>query len=284
MSNELSGATWDGAVRWLRNQPDQQQLVRDCYYDDPLPAAAERYRQSGEWNAIRDFLPGSGGRALDVGAGRGIASYALASEGFHVIALEPDPSDIVGAGAIRSLASQSGLSIQAVEEFSEKLPFPNDSFDVLFARAVLHHARNLEGACREFYRVLKPGGLLLAVREHVISHPGDLAQFLDQHPLHRLYGGENAFLLDRYRSAISAAEFEVIAVLSPWHSEINFFPQTEASLKQEIVSRAAQCSTLLGKVLGLALECPGIWPLACSILERVDHRPGRLYSFVARKS
>ena len=46
------------------------------------------------------------GQALDVGAGRGIASYALAREGFTVTVLEPDDSHLVGAGAIRSLAEE----------------------------------------------------------------------------------------------------------------------------------------------------------------------------------
>jgi hypothetical protein len=39
--------TWEEAVLWLRNQPDQAELVRACFYDDPLPAAAERYYARG---------------------------------------------------------------------------------------------------------------------------------------------------------------------------------------------------------------------------------------------
>ena len=80
-----------------------------------------------------------------------------------------------------------------IEEFSEGLPFEDGAFDVVFARAVLHHTRDLNDACREMYRVLNPGGLFLGVREHVISREADLARFLEQHPLHRLYGGEHAF-------------------------------------------------------------------------------------------
>ncbi len=41
----------------------------------------------------------------------------------------------------------------------------------------------------EFFRVLKPGGRLIAI-ENVISSKNDLPVFLDQHPLHKLYGGE----------------------------------------------------------------------------------------------
>jgi len=283
MEIERRFCTWEEAVQWLRGQPDQRQLVKDCYYDDPLSAAAERYKQSGEWYVIRDFLPAGRGSALDVGAGRGIASYALAREGFEVTALEPDPSEVVGAGAIRSLAGGAKLPIKVVEEFSERLPFADESFDLVFARAVLHHTRDLEGACGEFFRVLKPRGRLVAVREHVISRPADLEQFLDQHPLHRLYGGENAFLLGRYRDAISAAGFTAVEALSPWHSAINYFPQTEASLKEGLISRAAKANPGAGRILGFFLEFPGMWSLACFLLSKIDQRPGRLYSFIGNK-
>src|SRR4030067_1007423 len=169
MNDNCNFQSWESAVRWLREQPDQQDLVRTAYYDDPLNEVAERYRQSSEWLTIRKYLKGRIGLALDIGAGRGIASYALAHEGFSVTALEPDPRDRVGAGAIRKLASDTGLTIEVVQEYSEQLPFREGLFDVVFARAVLHHAKYLNAACREFFRVLKPGGILVAVREHVIS-------------------------------------------------------------------------------------------------------------------
>src|ERR1700682_2849568 len=226
MSVEPKISTWEDAVVWLRAQPDQRQLVLDGFYDDPLIAAAPRYFDSCEWQAVAQFLRGRAGKALDVGAGRGIASYALGREGFTVTALEPDPSAIVGAAAIRALAAESRLPIDVVEEFSERLPFASDTFDVVFARAVLHHTRDLDSACREMYRVLRPSGIFIAAREHVISKEADLGQFLDQHPLHHLYGGEHAFRLDRYTGSLNAAGFAPVEVLSPLKSPINLFPYT----------------------------------------------------------
>ena len=229
------------------------------------------------------MLDGRSGSALDVGAGRGIASYTMAREGFTVTALEPDPSTLVGAGAIRALATESGLPIGVVEEFSERLPFADDTFDVVFARAVLHHTRDLEAACREFFRVLKPGGLLLAIREHVISAPDDLPRFLEQHPLHRLYGGEHAFMLKQYVSALEQAGFAKLEVISPWRSPINFAPYSLDSLKGEFARRAGLRIPGFDRLVLALLGLPGMWPLTRSALERIDHRPGRLYSFVAVK-
>ena len=183
MSSEAA-MSWEQAVSWLRAQPGSQELVRACFFDDPLIDAAARYWSSTEWCAVRAYLPSIRGRALDVGAGRGIASYALARDGWSVTALEPDAGDLVGAGAIRALARVSGVAIDIIETWGE---------EVAFSRRRLR-SRTLPAASP--YRVsrcgdraiLKPGGTFIATREHVISKKEDLAVFQASHPLHRLYG------------------------------------------------------------------------------------------------
>ncbi|MFG3591842.1 class I SAM-dependent methyltransferase [Bradyrhizobium sp. RDI18] len=268
---------------WLRNQPDQRQLVLDAFYDDPLIDAAERYFASAEWQAILKLLRNRTGRALDVGAGRGIASYALARSGFAVTALEPDPSAVVGTAAIRVLATEAGLPIEVVEKFSERLPFADGVFDVVFARAVLHHMHDLDSACREMYRVLRPGGMLIAAREHVISRESDLGAFLGQHPLHHLYGGEHAYLLDRYIGALRNAGFAAIEVLSPLKSPINLFPHTIETLRTAVVERLTD-KMPVRPVWRAALASRNVFTSLLSMAERFDHRPGRLYSFVCHKA
>lgn len=277
-------STWEDAVRWLRDQPDRQDLVRDAYYDDPLTESADRFWRSNEWAATRALIGAGGGRsALDIGAGRGIASYALARDGWAVTALEPDPSPLVGAAAIRQLAADSGVAIEVEETLSERLPFADASFDLVYGRAVLHHIGDLPAACREFARVLKPGGRVVAVREHVITREEDRDRFFDLHPLHHRYGGENAYQVHVYRDALAQAGLQVETALGPLETAINYAPHSEASLKSEIAAQVGARIPLGEPLAALALGLPVAGNMVLKQLQRADHRPGRHYSFVARR-
>lgn len=256
---------------WLRAQPDQLELVRDCYFDDPLIDAAERYYRSREWEAVRKLAGPVSGRALDVGAGRGISSYALARDGWRVTALEPDPSAVVGAGAIEQLATASNMPIEVVTDWGEALPFPDATYDLVYGRQVLHHAQDLPTLCAEMARVLKPAGIFLATREHVIFREADLAVFLAGHPLHRVYGGENAYRLDEYKRAIERAGIRLKAVLNPWASPVNLHPRTAAEIGELIHARLPFVPTAV---------------LTPSILRRLGwllRSPGTNYSFVGAR-
>lgn len=261
--------TWHEAVLWLRSQNDKQDLVRACYFDDPLIEAAQRYYASDEWLAVEELiaqLPKD--RALDIGAGRGISSYALAKSGWKVTALEPDQSDLVGAGAIRSLARQAALDIDVIEHWGEGLPFEDARFGLVYMRQALHHARDLQALCREAHRVLAKGGMFMATREHVVDGPKSLRAFLDAHPLHKLYGGENAYTLDQYLDAIKGAGFEHIKTIATFDSIINLFPMSFDDIKGP---------------LGLNLPKP-LMPLWRAALNRLNKTPGRLYTFIAWKT
>jgi ubiquinone/menaquinone biosynthesis C-methylase UbiE len=273
--------TWEETILWIRNQPEYQGLVKEAYYDDPLQSAAERYYQSEEWQAVKAHLPSSG-IALDVGAGRGIASYALAKSGFTVTALEPNPSLLVGGGAIRNLANQTHLPIQVVEQPSETLPFPDHSFDIVFARAVLHHTQDLGQATSEIYRVLKPKGLFIAIREHVISKAEDLSLFHQLHPLHKFYGGEHAYLLADYLSALNKAGFKIEKSYHAFSSPINYAPQTQLSLRKMVVNKITR-NSLPETLQNWLIKPDFVWQVVFKYFHVLDHRPGRLYSFVCQK-
>lgn len=274
--------TWEQAVNWLRSQPQQQALVKYCYYDDPIESAAERFSSSQEWLAVEKLLQGHlRGKVLDLGAGRGISSYAFAKAGCSVIALEPNPSALVGAKAIQSLIDKTGVAIQTVQEYGETLPFAVDTFDIVYGRAVLHHARDLGKLCLEAARVLKPGGVFIATREHIISRQEDLPTFLQSHPLHNLYGGENAYLLSEYTGAIKQARLKLKKIIAPYQSVVNYAPMTEQEFQAKLsASLAAYCGSRLAIAIATNQTMQNLYGW---LLSQKSNYPGRHYSFLAVK-
>lgn len=278
---------YEESVHWLRAQPGHAELIKDCYLDEDNHAAAVRFRDGEEFAALRRLLglrsdAQPPARVLDLGCGNGIASFAFASLGCHVSALDPDPSNDVGLGAterLRQTMPDPGL-ITPAAGVAEALPYPDATFDVIYTRQAVHHFGDLAKAFAECRRTLKPGGKLLATREHVVDDETQLAAFLRDHMLHHLHGGENAHPLQTYLSAISHAGLLVKEVIKPFASVINHFPVSNAQIRAGVRSAAQKrVGGALGNVLA---DLPGVetlfrWRYSAS------RNPGRLYSFLAVK-
>jgi SAM-dependent methyltransferase len=273
--------SWEEAVRWFRSQPDNERAVRDNYFDLPVRQAAERYAQGEEFTEVLRLLGmGNGRSVLDLGAGSGIASFALARNGWRVTAVEPDPSEEVGAGAIRSLFEEPGLMISLVQEGGEQLPFPDASFDAVHARQVFHHATCLDAIAREATRVLRSGGLLLATREHVAEDEEQLAAFRAAHPLHWLYGGESAYPLPEYLRAFESAGLRVLHVWGPLESILNYYPGTEAERQAMLRQIAMRSWGGVGRWLAGLVQFRA---MQVKRVTRQDRAPGRMFSFLLEK-
>lgn len=276
---KISQTTWEKAVQSLIDDPSMADHVSACYYDAPLAGAAARYATSAEWQEVRRFAGPARGVAVDVGAGNGISSYAMARDGWQTIAVEPDPSELVGAAAIRRLGRETGVAIDVREGVGEGLPLGDGEASFVFARQVLHHARDLPAFCREIGRVLAPGGVFISARDHVISGAEQLQPFFDGHALHRYYGGENAFQLSEYRAAFRGAGLAIEKELKSVSTVINYDPRSPTSMREEIAKRCGP----LHFVAKTALSMQPIFNLALNLASVIDRRPGRLVSFVCRR-
>jgi SAM-dependent methyltransferase len=99
------------------------------------------------------------GRGLEIGAGTGYFSLNLLKQGIltHVTCTDVSPGMLE---TLSGSAERLGLDVETAVCDAEALPFENDSFDVVFGHAVLHHIPDLPQAFDEFRRVLKPGGVI----------------------------------------------------------------------------------------------------------------------------
>src|SRR5919206_3848536 len=114
-------------------------------------------------------------RALEIGSGTGYFSLNLARAGLIGELVATDISQGM-LDALSASARKLGVPVETVCTEAERLPFPDDSFDLVFGHAILHHLPDLEASFREFRRVLRPGGRIVFCGEP--SHYGDrLAAF-----------------------------------------------------------------------------------------------------------
>ena len=121
---------------------------------------------------IERFLPeGRSLDILDVGTGTGFFAILLAEKGHRVEGIDLTPAMLEEA---RWIAKQRNLDITFREMDAQNLDYPNDSFDVVISRNLTWTLPDPENAYAEWFRVLKPGGVLLnfdaEYAAHVRSH------------------------------------------------------------------------------------------------------------------
>ena len=125
---------------------------------------------TGKLRKALGYEPGRYERGLEIGAGTGYFSLNLLKAGVLGEAVATD----ISPGMLRMLersAEELELAVETAACEASELPFDDDSFDLVFGHAVLHHLPDLGAAFREFRRVLRPGGVVAFCGEP--SHYGD---------------------------------------------------------------------------------------------------------------
>jgi ubiquinone/menaquinone biosynthesis C-methylase UbiE len=103
---------------------------------------------------IVDFLPlDKELRVLDIAAGTGHLSRAIAPYVREVIAIDITPAMLVQAREESARGNQGNLSF--VEGSAEQLPCKGDCFDLVVSRLAIHHFENPSNQLREMVRVCK---------------------------------------------------------------------------------------------------------------------------------
>ncbi len=122
---------------------------------------------------------------LDVGCGHGHFGRRIApllKTPFEIMGVDREPQWIdVAARRARAFLSQSKLdgSLTYQSGIAEALPFGDHTFDAVVCQTVLMHLRDPAAALREFARVVKPGGLVLAAEPNNFGALQRLANDLD---------------------------------------------------------------------------------------------------------
>lgn len=182
--------------------------LREDKYKKTIEAYEElgkKYIQSAEKLTPKEFsgfikLLKKGGRILDVGCAGGRDSKKFIKKGFKVIGI-----DLVDA--FLKEARKNVPRTKFLKMDSGKLKFPKNYFDGIWAQAVLLHIKrkDVPGALKGFYRVLKPEGKL-----HVRVKRGKGTAYIED----KLSGGKRRiftyFSREEMEKFIKKAGFKII--------------------------------------------------------------------------
>ena len=107
-----------------------------------------------------------GKKLLEIGSGFGIFNVIARKEyGIDAWGIEPSSDDFDDAFIIsQKILRDNDLTINTiVNAHGENLPFPDNSFDIVYSTNVLEHTKDPEKVIREAIRVCKRGGIIQIV-------------------------------------------------------------------------------------------------------------------------
>ena len=149
---------------WLHQGTSDAREVADMYdewaqsYDDDL--ASWSYRApTVVAETVMTRLPAAES-ALDVGCGTGLVGRALRARGFagRILGLDISPASL-------EIAQRSGAydSLQRAD-LQQRLAFEDDTFDAVVCVGVMTYLPEVEAVWREFARVARPEGIVVATQ------------------------------------------------------------------------------------------------------------------------
>jgi 2-polyprenyl-6-hydroxyphenyl methylase / 3-demethylubiquinone-9 3-methyltransferase len=124
-------------------------------YDDPIALLRAESKIKTPWIYERILnLASKDVKVLDVGCGAGFLANDLARKGLSVTGVDLSPESVKVAAA-----HDETNSVRYEVADAARLPYPDQSFDVVTAMDFLEHVEDPAAIIKEMGRVLKPGGL-----------------------------------------------------------------------------------------------------------------------------
>lgn len=153
-----------GADFWTTYQPGFRFTTETVGTPEFFHAVEEhRYKLEPHIIEMARFDDWNGKDVLDVGCGIATDGIRFARAGARYTGVDPSPAALDLA---RKRFAHEERDATFVQASATELPFPDDTFDLVWSHGVIHHVDDTAAAVREFHRVLRPGGHAIVMVYH----------------------------------------------------------------------------------------------------------------------
>jgi len=138
-----------------------------------------------------------------------------------------------------------------------RLPYVNDTFDVILFSATTHHSADVDATIGEVARVLKKGGIALILNDPIkglIKSLGGASEHARDHLIH-----ENEYPISRYRKAFRENSFRCEYLFSAYYDKKLREGDIHRELRFAAVGRVTAKAWKWSWLRGLALK-KLVWP------------------------
>lgn len=198
-------------------------------FSKPYTVDLRRFSLSLELLDKYDFIKEK--KILDLGSGIGIMSVVLSRLGAGVVGIDKfifpssdkNPYRIINFENLEKIWRDQGVRIVEGDIINKKLPFTDQSFDVVnFDATIEHLIESPKELFKEVYRVLKPGGMFLITTPNLsnllrrirflfgYSPNWDIKDYFESSPC--FTGHRREFTVSELKSMLEWSSFKIIEI------------------------------------------------------------------------
>ena len=160
------------------------------------------------------------GRFLDIGCSTGVWGQYWIKNGWDVFGIDINKEQLIKS-------EEKGIKTSHCDLNTDKLPFEDNFFDLIFAGEVIEHLIDTDGFLQELYRCVKPGGFVLLTTPNLVSFENRIRSLLGIYPIwvdYRLHGSGHirAYTPSILRRQLKSFGFKIMKTTGNW---VPFVPQ-----------------------------------------------------------